>query len=161
MKQRMERRMPAGNRLLLGFLLLGLVAGCSDGGPSNRKPTKKVTVTVSYKRAPLEDAIVTFIPEGGDVVPAYGKTDEQGKAKMKTYVEGDGAVVGTHKVLLDKSESVGGQTLDVDSPQYNPNAPPATVKYHLPQKYGNPATAGLTAEVKESGPNEFVFDLKD
>ncbi|MBW8884748.1 MAG: hypothetical protein JF612_08235 [Planctomycetia bacterium] len=91
----------------------------------------------------------------------YGKTDAQGKAKMKTYVEGDGAVVGTHKILLDKSESVGGQKVDVDSPQYDPNAPPATVKYHLPQKYGNPATSGLTAEVKESGPNEFTFDLKD
>ena len=153
--------MPALFRTTSVFLLFALVAGCSDGGPPNRKPTKKVTVTVSYKGAPLEGATITFLPQGADVKEcvAYGKTDAQGKAKMKTYVEGDGAVVGTHKVLLDKSESVGGQKVDVDSPQYDPSAPPATVKYHVPQKYGNPATSGLSAEVKESGPNEFTFDL--
>lgn len=153
--------MPAMLRLLLGLLVVSLVAGCSDGGPANRKPTKKVTVIVMYKGSPLENANVTFINQGGEPAPAYGKTDAQGKAKMKTYVEGDGAVVGTHKVLIEKSESVGGQTVDVDDPKYNPNAPPPTVKYHLPQKFSNPATSGLTAEVKDSGPNEFTFDLKD
>src|SRR5262245_41007136 len=145
--------------LLVGSLVL---PGCSGGGgPANRRPTKKVTVTVIYKGSPLEGANVTFINQTGEAAPAYGKTDAQGKAKMKTYVEGDGAVVGAHKVLIDKSEAVGGQTVDVDSPQYNPNAPPATVKYHIPQKYSNPATSGLTAEVKDSGPNEFTFELKD
>lgn len=152
--------MPAARLLLVAFLA-SFIAACSDGGPANRKPTKKVTVIVSYKGTPLEGATVTFIPQSTDVIPAYGKTDAQGKAKMKTYVEGDGAVIGTHKVLLDKSESTGGQSVDVDSPQYNPNAPPATVKHHLPPKYGNPATSGLTAEVKDGGANEFTFDLKD
>jgi len=28
-------------------------------------------------------------------------------------------------------------------------------------KFSNPATSGLTAEVKDSGPNEITFDLKD
>jgi len=154
--------MPVVRLLIVGFISAALLVGCSgDGGPANRRPTKKVTVTVMYKGAPLENANVTFINQTGEAAPAYGKTDAQGKAKMKTYVEGDGAVVGAHKVLIDKSEAVGGQTVDVDSPQYNPNAPPATVKYHIPQKYSNPATSGLTAEVKDSGPNEFTFELKD
>ena len=153
--------MIAGTRLFLTPAILALIIGCTPSGPANRKPTKKTTVIVSYKNAPLEGATITFVPQGPDPTPAYGKTDAQGKAKMKTYVEGDGAVVGTHKVLIEKSESVGGQTVDVDSPQYDPNAPPAKVKYLMPQKYGNPGTSGLTAEVKETGPNEFTFDLKD
>src|SRR5262245_18294102 len=146
--------------LLVGSLVL---PGCSGGGgPANRRPTKKVTVTVIYKGSPLEGANVTFINQGGDPGPAYGKTNAQGKAKMKTYVEGDGAVVGKHKVLVDKSESISGApTVAQNSKEYNPNAPPATVKYHVPQKYTNPATSGLTAEVKDSGPNDFTFDLKD
>src|SRR5436190_902160 len=115
--------MPAMLRLLLGLLVVSLVTGCSQSGPTNRKPTKKATVTVIYKGSPLEGATVTFIPQGSDASAAYGKTDAQGKAKMKTYVEGDGAAVGTHKVLIEKSESVGGQTVDVDDPEYNPNAP--------------------------------------
>jgi hypothetical protein len=158
-----SRTMPALFRLAPVLLLVVPIAGCATGGQTNRKPTKKVTVIVNYKGAPLEGATITFLPQGADVKEcvAYGKTDAQGKAKMKTYVEGDGAVVGTHKVLLDKSESVGGQKVDVDSPQYDPSAPPATVKYHVPQKYGNPATSGLSAEVKESGPNEFTFDVTD
>jgi hypothetical protein len=153
-------RMPFAYRVIVSAFVVCLLLGCSDGGPTNRRPTKKVTVKVTYKGSPLENANVTFINQDGEPAPAYGKTDAQGVAKMKTYVEGDGAVPGMHKVLIDKSESVGGQTVDVDSPQYNPNAPPPTVKYLIPQKFNNPGTSGLTAEVKD-GPNEFTFDLKD
>jgi len=148
---------------LAGWFVLALgLAGCSgDGGPANRLPTKKVAVTVNYKGAPLEGATVTFVPQTAGAPPAVGKTDAQGKAQLKTYVEGDGAVVGQHKVLIDKSEAVGGQTVDQNSPQYDPNAPPATIKYHIPKKYSDFANSGLAAEVKDSGPNEFTFDLKD
>src|SRR5581483_10787559 len=131
--------MCASRHLAIALLLMVLTTGCSGGGPPDRRPTKKVTVLVSYKGAPLQGATVTFLPQGADVkdCAAFGKTDAQGRAKMKTYVEGDGAVLGTHKVLLDKSESVGGQSVDVDSPQYDPYAPAAKVKYHIPQKYAN------------------------
>jgi hypothetical protein len=148
-------------RALAGLLLFVLFLGCSDGGPANRRPTKPVKVTVTYKGAPLEGATVTFVNQEGDAVPAVGRTDAQGVAKLKTYVEGDGAVLGAHKVLIDKSESVGGQNADYDSPQYNPNAPPPTIKYLIPQKYSNFANSGLTAEVKDVEANEFKFDLKD
>jgi hypothetical protein len=148
---------------LCGLLLVSLAfAGCAgDGGPPDRQPTKPVKVTVSYKGAPLAGANVSFIPAGEGQRPAYGRTDDAGVAKMKTYVEGDGAVVGQHKVLIEKSESVGGQNVDQDSPEYNPNAPPPTTKYLIPKKYSDYANSGLSAEVKDSGPNEFAFDLKD
>jgi hypothetical protein len=153
--------MPRSQRVLFCLLLVSLpLSACSDGGPKNRRPTKKVTVIVTQKGTPVEGATVTFINQEGEPAIAYGKTDAQGKAAMKTYVEGDGAVLGKHKVLIEKSESVGGApNVDQNSKEYNPNAPPAQIKYHLPQKYSNPATSGLTAEVKD-GPNELSFDLQ-
>jgi hypothetical protein len=141
-----------------------LLAGCTgDTGSKDRRPTKKVTVTVLYKGSPVEGATVTFISQEAGAPPAFGKTDKDGKAKMKTYVEGDGAVLGQHKVLIDKSETVGGApAVDQSSPNYVPpeNVPPPKVKYLIPQKYSIPGTSGLTVEVK-NGPNEITFDLKD
>ena len=148
------------------FLLLCLAAGlnavgCGPKLPAGARPTKKVTVTVMYKGAPVEGANVTFVNQTGDPAAANGRTGQDGKAKLKTYVEEDGAVLGAHKVMIEKSESVGGSTASQDSAEYNPNAPPAVTKYLLPQKYSNYANSGLTAEVTEAGPNEFTFDLKD
>src|SRR5690242_612728 len=95
-----------------------LLAGCSGGGgPANRRPTKPVKVTVTYKGKPVADAMVTFVNQEGEAAPAYGKTDAQGVAKMKTYVEGDGAVPGPHKVTITKTEtSGGGSTASQSSP---------------------------------------------
>jgi hypothetical protein len=50
---------------------------------------------------------------------------------------------------------------DQDSPNYNPDPQPAVVKNLIPIKYSLKNTSGLTAAVKESGPNEFKFDLVD
>jgi hypothetical protein len=120
-------------------------------------------VKVTYKGAPVEGALITFVETGDPPAPAFGRTDAQGVAKMKTYVEGDGAVVGRHDVIVSKTETMGGTTADQDSPEYDPNAAeaPTTVKYLIPQKYESKLTSGLTAEVTESGPNEFKFDLTD
>ena len=147
-------------RFLVAVLFAVLFAACSAKLPPGAKPTKKVTVTVTYKGAPVEGAMVTFVNQEGPPT-ANGRTDAQGKARLKTYIEGDGATLGTHKVMIEKSEAVGGQSVGTDDPKYNPNAPPATVKYLIPQKYSNIATSGLTAEVKADGANEFEFDLKD
>lgn len=147
--------------LLLVGVLAPLVLGCGGSAlPPGAKKTAKVTVTVTYKGAPVEGANVTFVNTDGPP-SANGRTDAQGKAKLKTYVDGDGATLGSHKVIIEKSEAVGGQTVDIDSKEYNPNAPPATVKYLLPQKYSSIATSGLTAEVKEGQNDLPPFDLKD
>jgi hypothetical protein len=158
--------MPALLRRPLGLLIVTLAialisSGCGDKPPAGARPTKKITVTVTYKGAPVQGAVVTFVPTEGAPAPANGITDAQGKAKMRTYRDGDGAVVASHKVTIDKSEAVGGQTVGSEDPTYDPNAAPATIKNHLPVKYNNIATSGLTAEVKEGGPAEFSFDLKD
>jgi hypothetical protein len=147
-------------KLLVTLLLSVLLSACGPKPPAGAKPTKKVTVTVTYKGTPVGGAVVTFVNQDGPP-SANGRTDAQGKAPLKTYIDGDGATLGSHKVMIEKSVAEGGQNVDQDSPQYNPNAPPAIVKYLIPQKYSSIATSGLTAEVKEGGPAEFKFDLKD
>jgi hypothetical protein len=146
--------------MLVPLLLAVVFSGCGPKLPPGAKPTKKITVTVTYKGAPVEGAVVTFVNQEGPP-SANGRTDAQGKARMKTYIDGDGATLGSHKVMIEKSIAEGGQNVDQNSPEYNPNAPPAIVKYLIPQKYSSIATSGLTAEVKEGGPGEITFELKD
>ncbi len=134
-----------------------VVAGCDGTGrPAGAKPTKPVTITVTYKGAPVEGATVSFLCDP----PSFGRTDASGVAKMKTYVEGDGAIVGSHKATVAKTETVGGSTADQDSQEYNPDAPPGEIKHLVPEKYSQP-TSGLVADVKESGTNEIKFELTD
>jgi hypothetical protein len=139
-------------------VLLSLTAGCGPSLPEGAKPTKPVTVTVTYKGAPLEGATITFI---NAEAPAYGRTDASGVAKMKTYVEGDGAIFGSHKVTINKSETTGGDQAPLESPEYNPDAPSARITNLIPVKYSSPATSGLTFEVSDSSPAEVKFDLTD
>jgi hypothetical protein len=157
--------------LLVVLLPLG---GCGPSLPEGARPTKPVSVTVTYNGNPVEGAIVAFISEESDPVGAYGQTDAQGVAKMKTYVEGDGAVLGKHKVTITKTETEGGtatgqsaESIDpaqsaenYDPAELSPGYVPPTVRYLIPQKYTSADTSGLTAEVT-SGSKEFQFDLKD
>lgn len=155
------------SRFVSVLVVVSLLVGCSGGsGPANRRPTKPVKVTVTYKGQPVADATVTFINQDGEAAPAYGRTDAQGVAKMKTYVEGDGAVLGPHKVTIMKTETVGGGAeASQSSPDYKPpaegGAPLPKVKNLIPEKYGLMATSNLTAEVKADGKNEITFNLTD
>jgi hypothetical protein len=150
--------------LSMVILVAGLL-GCS-GGASNRRATRPVTVTVKYKGAPVADATVTFISEDGEPSSAYGKTDAQGTAKLKTYAEGDGAVLGKQKVIVNKEQILNNvKVADQDSPDYAPlppgGAPVPQVKHLVPEKYTAPGNSPLTAEVTASGPNSFTFELTD
>jgi len=138
-----------------------LLVGC--GGeirPPGAKPTVAATVTVTYKGAPVDGATITFV---GDPA-AYGRTDASGKAKMKTYIEGDGAVAGTYQVTVVKVEAVVDNSPDVSSKDYVPpdaSAPSPEAKSLIPVKYSLKGTTDLTADVKQGGPNDFKFDLVD
>ena len=151
--------------VLCAFAIPLPLLGCGGGLPEGAKPTAPVTVTVKYKGAPVDGASVMFIKTGDESTPGVGRTDASGTAKLRTYAESDGAIIGSHKVVVSKSESTGGTvSVDQDSPEYDGSetarSAPAVVKHHVPPKYGAPGTTDLTAEVK-SGNNEFTFELKD
>ncbi len=151
-------------RLWAGMVTLVLavtvVAGCTRG---NRRAIKPVTVTVTYKGAPVADATITFISDAPDAPAAFGKTNAQGVAKPRTPEIGEGVVLGKHKVIVNKELIVNEKkAADQDSLEYAPGVTPVPqVKHLVPVKYSAPGTTTLEAEVSQDGPADFKFDLVD
>src|SRR4026207_1545244 len=83
---------------LLGFCsLIGaavLLAGCGESGP----PMGTVTGKVTLDGKALNNALVTFTPEGG-ATPSTGKTTEEGQYEL-IYMDRKGALVGNHTVAV-------------------------------------------------------------
>ncbi|MFO0843359.1 MAG: carboxypeptidase-like regulatory domain-containing protein [Gemmataceae bacterium] len=141
-----------------GFGLLS--AGC---GRSDRPPLGRVSGTITYNEQPLAKANVIFFPDKEGIRSGMGVTDEQGRYTLFTYDPGDGAPVGKHKVTVtlrgapqkvDMHPSVVNKALG--EAYYEQAA--ATGKPLIPEKFFNPMTSGLAAEVK-SGSNTLDFAL--
>lgn len=88
--------------LLIVTWLVGLV-GCGPKYP-NEKPVFKVLGTVTVDGAPVPEIQVGFHPVAGPDAthPTYpqGFTDAEGKIRISTYAEGDGAPEGEYKVTF-------------------------------------------------------------
>lgn len=128
---------------LLLIALLVVFVGCDRGlrlGPAEG------TVTLDGK--PVADAGMIFTPVDGGP-PGTGSTDAQGRFKLRT-VNSDGAKVGEHRVTITKQETRGLGPFGPTSPEG------IKVIWHVPQKYSNPETSGLTATVPDA---EFRFEL--
>jgi hypothetical protein len=113
--------------------------------------------------------VVTFLSrmESGGELSAVGLTDADGRFELKTYRPGDGAIAGSHRVAIEK-RSLGGGEPDSGKPfasqqEYEARRGTGAPKLvsEVPGSYGSFDTSGLTAEVSEKGPNEFVFKLDD
>jgi hypothetical protein len=130
-------------------LLVLVTAGC---GPS-RPPTVKVTGTVIYRGSPVSAADVNFIPADGR--PASGRTDEQGRFTLTTFVAGDGVLPGEHVVTVGKQEpkNTVNQGNTADQGLY--------IDYVdvLPAKYTSIKESPLRATVEATGSRDFIFEL--
>ncbi len=94
-----KNRSTADCRLFAGPLLLllaGLLSGCSDGFPE-RYP---VTGSVRFRDGePVRTGTIELcIP--GSRWSASGKIERDGTFRLSTVKEGDGAITGTHKILI-------------------------------------------------------------
>lgn len=156
---------------LFAWLTIGLLCGCSGGSSVERRPTHKVSGTITMAGAPVANADVTFAPKDKQPV-ALGRTDSQGKYTLTTYSAGDGAVAGNYVVLVSKSggSSTTGELSHEDfvSGRANPaaahagggrGAPPPSGSL-LPDKYASIATSDLEATVEAGKTNVFDFELK-
>lgn len=140
---------------LLGFAALASPsAGC--GGSSHGVALAPVTGTVTYKGAPVGGATVTFTPAAQGVRSGSGTTDDNGKFKLSTFANGDGAPVGKCNVAISKFEPP-------------PPPPPGKGDAYLesmpdgkslvPKKYTSAMTSGLSVEVLAGKSNDFTFDM--
>jgi hypothetical protein len=151
-------RMTAGGLMSVGTLWL---AGCGGAsGAADRPEVLPVSGTVTYAGQPMAGATVTFKPEEAGQPSAFGKTDAQGRFRLTTFVADDGAVPGSHTVTVQKYTIVA-PDVNEDDPDYDSSKVKATPpKSHLPEKYSNPKTSGLTARVS-AGENDVKLDLTD
>ena len=99
----------------------------------------------------VSEATVIF---WNDAVPTSPSalTADDGSFHLRTYVPKDGAPAGAYAVSIDK-------TTETRQPPKDPEAPPPPLEitHHLPKRYRDAKTSGLTAEVTDKGPNVFVF----
>lgn len=166
-----------GLKALLPLVLAVCCAGCrrfhEDAWSRARPPTYRCTGVVTLGGAPVERAIVTFVTPaegaGRGGYAAVGVTDRAGRFALQTFRPADGAVVGLHAVMIEKSSLPGGESpsaepsppLDSSPPIKRPSrvAPPA-VMHSLHPAYARAETSGLSAEVRSGGRNHFLFDLE-
>jgi len=114
---------------------------------------------VTYLGTPVEKATVVLTirrEDKGRFYNATATTDSAGKFVLRTFRPDDGAVVGTHRVQIQKVTFSERPTALPPMADFTP-----VETSHLPKLYGSPDTSGLTAEVTEKGPNQFVFELND
>jgi hypothetical protein len=138
-------------------LVVAVIAGCGkdDQGPKiEKQPTVPVTGIVTYKGRPLGNASVVLYSLDSKTAP-YGKSDAAGTFMLSTYGSQDGAPPGKYKVTVAVS---GVKEIE---PGVLEDEPPGGFKSPIPVKYANPQTTDLpVVEVKETGKNEIVIDLK-
>lgn len=161
--------------LVLSLIVIPAVAllGCSDSGQgaADRKPTHKVSGTITMAGGPVIDAAVTFSPRSGQP-PALGRTDSSGKYVLQTYEAGDGAVEGDYAVLVTKSGGSASSAPSADEVHKAVSSggpPPASHGGRsgssksgdlLPDMYSKPDSTPFKATVLPDKENVFDFDIK-
>ena len=141
---------------ILSIVIVVCFVGCSQRGPV----VQYVEGTVKLDGVAVADADVCFTPKGSDGIPAVGKTDANGVYRLTSAQAGEfgkGAVGGEYDVRVMKY-------VDLDyvapiNPQPGDPAPLAKPKHHLPEKYADVKTSGLSATVKK-GRNRIDFNLE-
>ncbi|GAA4441254.1 hypothetical protein [Bremerella cremea] len=137
----------------MAVVLLVSLVGCGRSLEPGKIPFH---VTVNYNGAPISEAVVIFVSDGGTY--ANGLTDSNGVANMGTLEAGDGVFAGSYQVAVDKSELI--SESDPNDPTGNRILRSEAI-FHVPAKYSDFIKSGLTAEVTEDGPHELTLDLVD
>jgi hypothetical protein len=128
----------------LACLIIVAASGCGSDDPG-RLPTVPAGGTLIYDGKPVAKGTILFQPEKGH--DASGVI-ENGKFTLTTYAPGDGAVVGRHRVAIVSFE---------ETPMKDGDT---TAKYLVPQKFSDPGTSGLMAEVPAGGDTNIQLNFK-
>jgi hypothetical protein len=127
-----DLQLPGRIGAFAGLVICLSLAGCGDGRP-HRVP---VSGQVLVDGKPLAYGFVRFVPEGARV--SAGDLDGSGRFKLACYGDGDGAVLGKHKVEVYATEGI-----DDDR-----------IRWHAPKRYSNHATSKLEQEI--TGPTDAI-----
>lgn len=141
--------------------LLLLISGC--GG--DETPLYPATGTVQLQGVPVEFAVVAFVPvDKGST--AVAMTDDSGRFTVTTPPGRKGLAAGKYRVSVTKSSTserpVEAVTFADMEREHKAGIQKKVIKPKagVPPRYSDPATSQLEAEVKNSGKNDFTFELK-
>lgn len=157
-----------GRALLACLAFSGvLLTGCGGGGEG---PPEVVPVSgnVEYNGQPVVGATVQFFAEGAPR-PARGVTGEDGSFTLTSYEPNDGAVPGTHQVLVTRTgaeeidEPVAAVT-DLEAEGYVAAMKDAEQSKRgnggLPGRYAELTRTDLTVNITPGEPNVVKLQLK-
>lgn len=145
---------------------LGLLVMIGCGGSSDGTPRYPASGTVTLEGAPIEGAVVAFTRDDGQAT-AVAMTDEMGHFQLNVPPGRKGVPVGKYKVTIRKStvavdlkEPTTFEEMERDHKAGKTSEPPPAPKLGVPARYGDPATSQISEEIKPTGKNEFVIELK-
>jgi len=133
-------------------IAMGLsLVGC---GSKNERATAPVQGVVTFKGKPLNTGSLLFVPSGGGPT-AQGNIRPDGTYTMTTYRDGDGAIVGSHDVIIMALEDPAEGKLPEDARKGYDSAQHSII----PEKFGDLTKSGLKVEVAADATNVVDFDL--
>ena len=131
------------------LVIVAGISGCSGGGP---EPTYSVTGTVKLSDGtPLSGGRILARPNENSKYSARGEVNSDGTFILTTFEVGDGAIEGTHKVMI--SPSVTRESLDEIATRGKRPKPT------IDQSYQSLRTTPLSITVTSDGSSENHFDL--
>lgn len=132
-----------------------LMSAC---GGAARIPLARVEGEVTLNGKPLPAGTIVFESPGQR--SANGKITNGKIVDVSTFDPGDGVPLGSHKVAIQASGEVGAAV--ASDPSQDASAQPGymgvTSNSSLPDRYRDPKTSGLTAEIAK-GSNQVKFAL--
>ena len=155
--------MPRGRTwlaIVMAALLAASATGCGNSGLA------KVSGRVTVGGRPVTSGTIMFYPATGP--GAVGEIMPDGTYTLTTYRPGDGAAIGTHSVAIHATSIGPGAMVEpksIEDELRTPGQPasakilvPGKVTWIVPEKYSQPSTSPLTAEVKR-GTNTIPLEI--
>ena len=140
------------------MLALTMLLGCGQNAPP-----ATVEGTLRMNGKPLDNCLITFVPEPGQEVTgphSTGLTDERGSYRLRLDDQTEGASIGWHRVIVqDLLVSTGVRRRDhgtVDKEIDETTPPPPVRRSRVPARYSSPKDTPLRKEAK---PGQQVIDL--
>jgi len=136
-----------------------VIAGCGS-----EEPEATVEGTLRFNGKPLDNCLVTFLPESRQKEDhgrhSSGLTDAQGHYRLRSDDQREGSAIGPHRVTVqDLSVSTGVRRLDhgtVDADGGDRSPPRPAQRSRVPAKYASLANTPLQYEIK---PGDQTIDL--
>jgi hypothetical protein len=137
-----------GSCLAVAAVLL-LTGGCG------RSDMASVTGRVTFRGAPVPDADVRFIP--ANLPEAVGRTGPDGVYRLSTFRSGDGCFVGKTAVAI--SPWAEGFVSRPDDHLTGRKPEPPKPRPDIPERFRQPATSPLSADIVPGRQNAHDFEL--